>query len=135
MSPNEIEAKASSVAAYLRSENAVRESMTEVGNYKSVYEICDAVGIYMGDWTKIKTHMLHRGQSICYKPGAGHYLGFKGEEISNVVYKQKIARGWVKHLRATKEAIRAASPEAREWIKRRFVDFKIDEQGDESLYV
>lgn len=131
MSPSDLDTAANRVADYLRREGAVRISYDEVSNHKSVFEICDDLDIFVGRWTAVKNHMLKRGIPICYKPGKGHYIGFEGEEISNVVYKHQIAKGWVKHLRATKDAIKASSPEARAWIDRRFKDFKIEEAEQE----
>jgi hypothetical protein len=126
MSPSDLDIAANKVIEYLRRENAVRIDEATVGNYRNRYDICDAVGVCVDSWTKVKTRLLQRGVSICYKPGKGlgHYLGFKGEEVVNVVYKYKTARGWVKHLKETKEAIRSSSPEAKAWIDRRFKDIE-----------
>ena len=127
MSPSELDVAAARVVDYLRRENAVRITEDEVGNHKSVQDICDELDIYVGMWSRIKNHMLKGGIHICYKPGAGHYLGSKGEEVVNVVYKYKIACGWVRHLNDTKNAIRQSSPEAQAWINRRFKDLNIEE--------
>jgi len=128
MTPTEIDLAANRVVDYLKAEGAVRVSVDQVGNHKSVFEICDALkDLYSGNWIKVKNRLLQRGVPICYTPGKGHFIGFKGEEISNVVYKYKIARGWVKHLKATRAAIEASAPEAREWIARRFKDFSTEE--------
>jgi hypothetical protein len=133
MSPSDLEIAANRVVEYLRREGAVRLDHDKVGCHKSVYEICDELDIFMGRWTAIKTHMLKRDIPICYVPGKGHYLGFKGEQITNVVYKHQIAKGWVKHLRATKDAIKHSSPEARAWIERRFKDFTVEEEEAEQI--
>jgi hypothetical protein len=129
MSPSELDIAVNKVVEYLRRENAVRISVDEVGNYRTRYDICDAAGVCVDNWTKVKTRMLQRGISICYKPGSGlgHYLGYKGEEVVNVVYKYKVAQGWVKHLEETKEAIQSSSPEAKEWIDRRFKNLELEE--------
>ena len=128
MSPTELENAANEVAAYLQREGAVRVSVDEIAGYKTVFEICSDLGIT--NWAAVKIAMLRRGIPIVYIPNRGHFLGFKGEEITNVVYKHKIARGWVKHLRATKDAIKASSPEAKAWIARRFNE--IDVEGEEN---
>jgi len=128
MSPSDLDIAANRVAEWLEQEGAVRLSYDEVGGHKSVFEICEELDIYIGNWTKVKNAMLRRGIPICYKPGKGHYIGYKGEEISNVVYKHQIAKGWVKHLKSTQDAIKESSPEAREWIERRFKDFRVDEE-------
>ena len=125
---SDLQSLAGHVVDYLRRENAVRVSHDEIGAFKTRWDICDALKISVADWMKVKTELLRRGISICYIPGRGHFLGFKGEQISNVVYKYKIALGWRRLYHQAREAIRDSSPEAREWIDRRFKDFKLDEE-------
>lgn len=121
---------ATQVTELLMRENAVRIDHEQVGNYMTVQQICDELCIYVGDWTKVKNEILRKGMSICYLPGKGHFLGHKGEEVTNFVYKYKIARGFVRHMREYKEAIETASPEAKDWIGRRFKDFSLEKEED-----
>lgn len=127
MSPSEMDSQANRVVDYLESENAVRLDDDTIGNYLTVFQICEALNIYVGNWTKIKNILLRRGVNICYVPGRGHYIGAKGEAITNYVYKYKIALGWTKHLHEVKEILRSSDPTARSWIDRRFKDFRLEE--------
>ena len=128
MSPSELDGQANRVVDYLQRENAVRVDEDTVGNYLTVYQICEALNIYVGNWIKVKNTLLKRGINICYVPGKGHFIGGKGEAITNYVYKYKIAKGWVKHLHTVKEIIETSDPAAKAWINRRFKDFTLEEE-------
>lgn len=128
MKSRDLEYQAERVISYLTEQNAVRLDEDTVGNYLTVFQICEALDIFVGNWIKIKNCLLKSGINICYIPGKGHFIGGKGEAITNYIYKYKIARGWVKHLHEVKEIIETSDPAAKQWISRRFKDFELEEE-------
>lgn len=119
---------AEAAVRYLREQQAVRINEDQVDCFVTVFEICDHLKIDRTRWTKVKNRAIELGHSVCFISGRGHFLGGKDEVVTNYVHKYQVAKGWVKHLHSTREAIEKSSPAAREWIKRRYKNFDIDEE-------
>jgi len=132
MSPSELDMIADKVVEYMDQVGAVRIDEENIGDYRTVFQICQDLKIDTRLWRRIKNRINERGKqakqpySIVFVQGKGHFLGDGDEDITNDVFKYKIAKGWVKHLKGSREKIANASPRQRAWIDRRYKDFSLD---------
>jgi hypothetical protein len=114
--------EAFAVLALLHENGAKRLDRNTIGGFMTVNEMCKALDFYRGDWTTIKERMLELGFFVCYKPGKGHYLGFKGETVMNVVYVSAIARSWNSRVRKYIQVIEHEGAEL--WAAENGIDYR-----------
>ena len=128
---SKIDGIADAVLNYLEAEGAVRMSRKSIRGFKTVWQICEDVKFDYGLWSKVKTAINRRGQeqgfSLCYIQGKGHYKGYAGEDITNVLSKYKVAKGWERQLKTTREVLAHCSKTEKFWIEQRDKDFIIEE--------
>jgi hypothetical protein len=132
MSPDELEMTAKEIERYLQDSGAVRVSETEVADYKTVEQICDDLHICDGDFRRVKAYMRKRKVPISYIPNKGHFIGWAGEQVTDIVYKFKVSAAHARNLKTYTNELENASPNEKQWINRRFKDFTtIQEVQDE----
>ena len=126
MSPSEIDLAATKIEEYLRSRGAVRISETEIADFVTVEQICDDLRLCDTDFRRIKARMVQSGIAISYISNRGHFIGWKGEGITNTVMRYKVSVAYARKVRGYAEELENVSSEEKFWIDRRFKDFSVD---------
>lgn len=113
-------ALAERVMSTLEKAGAVRSEAenTEPGAYVTVQDLCDQLGLFVGDWRSVKRYMHSHHYPITYLPGKGHYIGGSGEEIMNTQRKKEMAEGWAAKLPEYNRELSTCSSASKGWLTR-----------------
>jgi len=97
----------------------------------TVRDICDELHIYYGDWHYLARYMYNHSYPLCHKPGKGHYIGGKGEQICKVYYRWRMAKGWSLLFKNVDKDLRSAPEEGKKWMEKNFNVTDVDAMAAE----